>query len=359
MYDAPIYGYAVVRFSEPTYDHNGNATSTTGSNTTTYAWDFENSPSSVMLPGTGGTVSFAYDPFGGRIKKVSSAGTSVFAYDGDNLIEETNGSGAVVARYTQGLSIDEPLAMLRSAATSYYHADGLGSVTSLSNGAGSLAQTYTFDSFGKQTASSGSLVNPFQFTARDFDSETGLYYFRARYYAPVAGRFLSEDPMRFNASINFYAYVDDDPVNWMDPAGLDKVEVCCRPLRKAQPFLRLWHHCYIQITDSNGHIDTWGILPDKKGVQRPVKNDVKNKGGKCLNAPGEQCAIDKLRKGLDDDFDSGTYPSCGSNYHNWWWRFAGYNSNTYVYNMISNYGLTPPPEPRSPGYNPAPGHWYH
>ncbi|PYU37409.1 MAG: hypothetical protein DMG54_33750 [Acidobacteria bacterium] len=112
------------------YDSNGNTlTSVTGSNTTTYAWDFENRLSSVTLPGSGGTVTFKYDPFGRRIYKSSSGGTSVYAYDDDNLVEETNAAGAVVARYSQTQNIDEPLAMLRSAATSYYHADGLGSVT--------------------------------------------------------------------------------------------------------------------------------------------------------------------------------------------------------------------------------------
>jgi len=72
------------------------------------------------------TVSFKYDPFGRRIYKSSSSGTSVYAYDGDNLVEETNSSGAVMARYEATQNIDEPLAMLRSGATSYYHADGLG-----------------------------------------------------------------------------------------------------------------------------------------------------------------------------------------------------------------------------------------
>jgi len=67
--------------------------------------------------------------------------------------------------------------------------------TSLSNGTGSLAQTYTFDSFGNQTASSGSLTSPFQYTARESDPETGLYYYRARYYDPVVGKFLTEDPL--------------------------------------------------------------------------------------------------------------------------------------------------------------------
>jgi uncharacterized protein RhaS with RHS repeats len=119
--------------------------------------------------------SFKYDPFGRRIYKSSSAGTSVYAYDLNDLVEETNASGGVVARYTRGENIDEPLAMLRSSTTSYYEADGLGSVTSLSNSAGSLAQTYTLDSFGNQTASSGTLTNPFRYTGREFDTETGLY----------------------------------------------------------------------------------------------------------------------------------------------------------------------------------------
>jgi uncharacterized protein RhaS with RHS repeats len=130
-------------------------------------------------------ATFKYDPFGRRTYKSSTAGTSVYSYDGDSLIEEANSAGAAVARYSQGLNIDEPLAMLRSSATSYYNADGMGSITSLGSAAGSLAQTYTFDSFGKQTGSTGSLTNPFQYTARESDSETGLYYYRARYYEGI------------------------------------------------------------------------------------------------------------------------------------------------------------------------------
>ncbi len=115
--------------------------------------------------------------------------------------------------------------MLRSGATSYYETDGLGSVTSLSSGAGALAQTYAFDSFGNQTASSGSLTNPFQFIAREFDSETTLYYMRARYFDPKAGRFLSEDPLGFSVGQNFYAYSSNSPVNFVDPAGLSPFDL--------------------------------------------------------------------------------------------------------------------------------------
>src|SRR5437773_6121522 len=143
MYDTTIHAYDTAEDCSPV-DSNGNTlTKVVGSNTTTYGWDFENRLASVTLPGTGGTVSFKYDPFGRRIYKSSSSGTSVYAYDDVNLIEETNASGAVVARYSQTQNIDEPLAMLRGGTTSYYEVDGLGSVTSLSSPAGALAQTYT------------------------------------------------------------------------------------------------------------------------------------------------------------------------------------------------------------------------
>jgi len=166
-------------------------------------------------------VAFKYDPFGRRIYKSSSSGTSIFAYDGQNLIEETNASGAAIARYSQGLNLDDPLAMLRSSTTSYYSLDALGSTTSLSNGAGALTQTYTFDSYGNQTASSGSLTNPFRFAGRELDSETGLYFFRARYYDSQIGRFLSEDPVGFQGGDNnVYRYSFNDPVNLEDPSGL-------------------------------------------------------------------------------------------------------------------------------------------
>jgi RHS repeat-associated protein len=167
------------------------------------------------------SFTFKYDPFGRRIYKSSSSGTSIFAYDGDNLVEETNSSGAAVARYEPTQNIDEPLAMLRSGATSYFHADGLGSITSLSSAAGSIANTYTYDSFGKLTASTGSLVNPFLYTAHESDSETGLYYYRARYYDQIAGRFISEDPARLlGGSLNFYKYARNNPARLKDPLGL-------------------------------------------------------------------------------------------------------------------------------------------
>jgi RHS repeat-associated protein len=150
--------------------------------------------------------------------------SSIYLYDQGNLVEEINGSGVVAARYTNTLHIDDRLALARNSAENYYETDGLGTTTSLSSSVGSLTQTYTFDSFGNQTSSSGSISNIFQFTGREYDTETSLSYYRARYYDPMLGRFLSEDPLGMDQGVNFYGYVDNNPINLIDPTGLAK---CC------------------------------------------------------------------------------------------------------------------------------------
>ena len=198
-----------------TYDANGN-TKTKGA--TTYNWNSLNQLASAALPG--GNVSFKYDPFGRRIQKSSAAGTINYLYDGSNVIEEVDSSGTQLARYSQGSGIDQPLSMARGGATSFYQGDGLGSVTSLTNASGLITDTYAYDSSGNLTTSSGTTNNSYRYAGREWDSETGLYYYRARYYDPQIGRFLSEDPGRFSAGVNFYEYAGNNPVVFTDPSGL-------------------------------------------------------------------------------------------------------------------------------------------
>jgi RHS repeat-associated protein len=143
-----------------------------------------------------------------------------YLYDGRDLIEEVDSSGNVLARYTQFPNLDQPLAEIRSGVTSYYEQDAIGSVSALSNAAGALANTYTYDAFGKLIASSGTITNPFQYTGREFDPETGIYQYRYRYYDQNAGRFINEDPYGFRGGINFYRYVFNSPTNLVDPWGL-------------------------------------------------------------------------------------------------------------------------------------------
>lgn len=111
--------------------------------------------------------------------------------------------------------------MQTSGTNYYYHADALGSITAITNNSGAVVKTYAYDSFGQMTPS-GTLAQPYTYTAREYDSESYLYYYRARYYDPKAGRFITKDPIGFGGGdVNLYAYVQNDPVNWVDPLGLD------------------------------------------------------------------------------------------------------------------------------------------
>jgi RHS repeat-associated protein len=202
-----------------TYDNNGNAL--TDASGRTFTWDFENRLIQAIVPGTG-TTTFKYDAFGRRIQKSGPLGTTNYLYDGMNPLEEVDSAGSVLARYTLSNRIDDVLSALRASTTSYYEQNGVGSVTSLSNSAATIANTYTYDSFGKLVASTGTQTNPFRFTGREFDSETGLYNYRSRHFDPVIGRFTEEDAIGFNGGKNFYAYVENNPVTEVDALGLAK-----------------------------------------------------------------------------------------------------------------------------------------
>jgi RHS repeat-associated protein len=200
-----------------TNDANGNTLSDAQGRD--FTWDFENRLVRAIVPGIGSTT-FRYDPFGRRIQKSGPLGTTNYVYDDDNLSEEVDNAGSILGRYTQGPGIDRPLAEFRSNTIAYYEADALGSITSLTNSSAAAVRTYAYDSFGNPSTSSGSLANPLQFTGREFDSETGLYFYRARFFDSGVGRFISEDPITFDGGNDFYAYVQNNPLIWTDPLGL-------------------------------------------------------------------------------------------------------------------------------------------
>jgi len=116
--------------------------------------------------------------------------------------------------------VDQPLSVLRAGVTNYYEQDGIGAISTLSNSIGAISNTYTYDSFGNLTASTGTIANAFRYTGREFDSESGIHYYRDRYYDSNIGRFISEDPIRFDGGTNFYEYVYNGPVTLVDPWGL-------------------------------------------------------------------------------------------------------------------------------------------
>ena len=103
----------------------------------------------------------------------------------------------------------------------YFLTDALGSTIGLTDPTGAIRQQYSYDPYGNatQTDNSTGFTNPYQYTGREADNP-GLYYYRARYYSPMMGQFISEDPLRFGAGQNnFYAYVGGGPIDYRDPTG--------------------------------------------------------------------------------------------------------------------------------------------
>jgi RHS repeat-associated protein len=186
---------------------------------TEYVYDFENRLIEVNYAGM--VAQYKYDPFGRRIEKNVNGTITRYAYDGPNIVTEYDGAWNVTAKYTHTLDIDDPLTLTQGPNTYYYHKDGLRSVMSLTNSAGNVVKTYTYKSFGEIHSETGSPVQPFTFTGREYDPESGLHFYRARYYDPMAGRFLTKDPIGFaGGDVNLYRYVTNNPVNFRDPWGL-------------------------------------------------------------------------------------------------------------------------------------------
>jgi RHS repeat-associated protein len=246
------------------YDNNGNQTSR---GTDTFGYDAENRLTSTTLGGTSG--SYVYNGDGLRTSRTIGGVTTAFTWGNaaevPAILRDSAGN-----RYLYGLD----LISLSNSANSkfYYHTDGLGSTTAITNSSGSVVKTYQYDVFGAIRAQTGTQPNEFTFTGEQVDG-SGLQYLRARFYDNATGRFLGRDPLpgasTESQSLNRYPYVLNDPVNLTDPLGLH-----CRPWHP--------HHCV------------------EEGAQAIAENVVEPAASRvieCVGGPGA-CASDTWQASL-------------------------------------------------------------
>ena len=170
------------------------------------------------------TVDFSYDALGRRYQLTTAVTNTTYQYDGLNIAETWfDGLTGQASTYLSGLGLDELFSFtFWNGVTNTNDSvlrDPLNSAVAVTDSSQALQDQYTYDPYGNTSDSGGSSANPFQFTGRENDGN-GLYYMRARYYAPAIGRFISRDPSGFAGGFNLYEYAGDSPTNFTDPTGL-------------------------------------------------------------------------------------------------------------------------------------------
>lgn len=208
------------------YDNEGQTTSRTdGPTISNMTWDARGRLTRVTMS-NGQSVDYTYDALGRRISRAENGESISFLYDEQEVVVDYH-PGSTSVDYLNGLGIDNKL-RLQQLSRHYFLQENLGTVSIITDGVGGVVERTLYETFG---AGLGSRVTRYGYTGRERDDLTGLLYYRARWYDPQRSGFISEDPLNGPNIQNLYAYVNNNPLSWVDPLGLDetKWDFCNRP----------------------------------------------------------------------------------------------------------------------------------
>lgn len=215
-----------------TWDDDGNLTN---DGTFNYTWDAQDRLTSASKENQDVKIDCVYDDQGRRLEKkvFDYAGHldqhTYYIYDGWSVIEEIDGfEWEVSAEHVNGRALDEHIASRLGNQIVFFYQNSIGNVDLLTDANGNALQRYRYDihgnvrvldADGNELGGANSAISPYLFTGRRYDRETGLYYFRTRYYSATMGRFISQDPLDYIDGMNVYAYAGGNPANYTDPMG--------------------------------------------------------------------------------------------------------------------------------------------
>ena len=216
-----------------TYDNNGNTLSKfkSASDQTVYRWDDQNHliGADVITATATQHTNYRYNSDGIRVAEVVDGQETRYLIDANRpdaeVLEEYTPSGTLQVSYVYGRDL---ISQNRSGIQSFYEKDGLHNTRALSNASGNVTDTYTYDAFGNQIATTGNTVNNYRYRGEQYDTNLNNYYQRARYYDSGNGRFTRRDIFEGNiyapVSLHKYLYANGNPVNFLDPSGYYSIE---------------------------------------------------------------------------------------------------------------------------------------
>jgi len=264
------------------YDRNGNTVrrvDKTDGSVIQYQYDADDHLTNVSIPGDSTLnhsveIEYRYDPMNRRVATRTDGKERVYLHDRGETLAEYEGT-AIATEYTRGAGVDQPLVLRVDANADgrmesfSYHADALGSIRKIVDAEGEVKQEYRYDAFGRVVEMTGDIGQSIAFTGRDWGADESLYYYRARYYDPQIGRFISQDPVGRARGANYYAYVVNNPLLYTDPLGLEPsgVYVCRQSFGggAAGPLNPIAHH-WLCVIDSQGHQSCGSLCPPWYGI---------------------------------------------------------------------------------------------
>lgn len=276
------------------------------------------------------------------MSKIINGASTSFLYDGVNPVQEQSTGGQNTNLLT-GLDVDEYFTRTDVAWQQNFLSDGVGSAVALADGTGSPVTQYTYEPFGRSAVTGAATTNSFQFTRRENDG-ADLHYYRARYYSAKLQRFISEDPIQFEAGINFYTYAFNDPVDLVDPSGL-LVEAYCEPVQRYYlGYIFGFLHCRLRVKcdePPNPFDNSFEWLGPGEGIFAERFNPARGgTPGKVVPPPDNSCC--EFEKEIVKVFvrylrlqNAGNFPEYG----------LDFTSNTFVERLVTEAGgkITFPP----------------
>ncbi|MBA4075874.1 MAG: hypothetical protein C0508_12605, partial [Cyanobacteria bacterium PR.023] len=308
-----------------------------------HGYDTENHLLTSSKPGT--SLTFVYDPFHRQAEKTATvAGTTKtrYVYSGwQRLADYDSVTGTLQNRYVYGTSLDEPLIQVSSAGVlTFLHANHQGSIIATTDSTGAVTNQNTYGPFGEISALAGTT---FGFTAQRLDSESGLYYYKRRYFSSAQGRFLQPDPIGYQievacgcscaggcgddampSQLSMYSYVGNDPLNFVDPLGLFPTQAPAKPTSLqslARPsvtgrlgLVGLAIVAGISIAELISALKKWKKTSDQtKCIDKYLKNlkDCEDKRNQCRRdayaqvdkEKGNEAGLKEALAAADEDYD--------------------------------------------------------